>query len=144
MSKDVPLPPVSPWMRVQSMAPQLPPFPPFTPVTEDTFSVNGSARASPDLSLGQTSPETSPDLSIEAAEPQSDESGETITEGKAARNSQGAQQDGQLSRAGSCGSMTEGSSAEDVDEHIEDHHEPENDEESTLRPHQAQNLKYLH
>lgn len=144
MSKDVPLPPVSPWMRVQSMAPQLPPFPPFTPVTEDTFSVNGSARASPDLSLGQTSPDTSSDLSIEAAEPQSDESGETITESKAARNSQGAQQDGQLSRAGSCGSMTEGSSAEDVDEHIEDHHEGENDEESTLRPHQAQNLKYLY
>ncbi|KKY31860.1 putative non-ribosomal peptide synthetase [Diaporthe ampelina] len=135
---------VSPWLRVQSMAPQLPPFPPFTPVTEDAFSMNGSARASPDLSLGQTSAGTSPDLSIEAAEPQSDESGETIVESKGARNTQGGQQDGQLSRAGSCGSMTEGSSAEDVDEHIDDHQEAENDEESTLRPHQAQNLKYLY
>lgn len=144
ISKDVPLPPVSPWLRVQSMAPQLPPFPPFTPVTEDTFSVSGSAGASPDLSLGQTSAGTSPDLSSEAAEPQSDESGETIVESKAARNSQGGQQDGQLSRAGSCGSMTEGSSAEDVDEHIDDHQEAENDEKSTLRPHQAQNLKYLY
>ncbi|KAK2606697.1 hypothetical protein N8I77_005428 [Diaporthe amygdali] len=145
MSKDVPLPPVSPWLRVQSMAPQLPPFPPFTPVTEDTFSMNGSARASPDLSLGQSSVGTSPDLSIEeAAEPQSDESGETIVEPKAARNSQGTQPDGQLSRAGSCGSMTEGSSAEDVDEHIDDHQGAENEEESTLRPHQAQNLKYLY
>lgn len=144
MSKDAPLPPVSPWLRVQSMAPQLPPFPPFTPVTEDTFSVSGSARDSPDLSLGQSSAGTSPDLSAEAAEPSSDESGETVTESKAARNSQGAQQDGQLSRAGSCGSMTEGSSAEDVDEHIDDHQEGENEEESTLRPHQAQNLKYLY
>ncbi|KAL1848678.1 NRPS protein [Diaporthe australafricana] len=144
VSRDVPLPPVSPWMRVQSMAPQLPPFPPFTPVTEDTFSMNGSARASPDLSLGRTSAGTSPDLCDEAAEPQSDESGETIVGTKPARNSQSGQQDGQLSRAGSCGSMTEGSSAEDVDEHIDDQQEAENEEESTLRPHQAQNLKYLY
>jgi non-ribosomal peptide synthetase component F len=148
MSKEAPpLPPVSPWMRVQSMAPQLPPFPPFTPVTEDTFSIDGSARASPDLSLGQTSVGTSPDLSAEAAEPQSDESGETITEKKAARNSQnsqGAHKDGSLSRAGSCGSMTEGSSAEDVDEHIDDHQEAEAEDESTLRPQQAQHLKYLY
>lgn len=147
MSKDAPLPPVSPWLRVQSMAPQLPPIIPFTPVTEDAFSMDGSARDSPDLSLGQTSIGTSPDLSAEAAEPQSDESGETVKESKPARNSQnsqGAQQDGQLSRAGSCGSMTEGSSAEDVDEHIEDHQDAEAEEESTLRPHQAQNLKYLY
>lgn len=145
MSKDMPLPPVSPWPRVQSMAPQLPPFPPFTPVTEDSFSVEGSTGASPDLSLRQSSAGTSPDLSAEAAEPSSDESGDTIVESKAARNShQSAQQDGQLSRAGSCGSMTEGSSAEDVDEHIDDHQEAENDEESTLRPHQVQNLKYLY
>jgi hypothetical protein len=40
--------------------------------------------------------------------------------------------------------MTEGSSAEDVDEHIDDHQEAEVEEESTLRPHQAQNLKYLY
>lgn len=145
MSKDIPLPPVSPWPRVQSMAPQLPPFPPFTPVTEDSFSVEGSTGASPDLSLGQSSAGTSPDLSAEAAEPSSDESGDTIVESKAARNShQSAQQDGQLSREGSCGSMTEGSSAEDVDEHIDDHQEAENDDESTLRPHQVQNLKYLY
>lgn len=47
--------PVSPWVRVQSMAPQLPPFPPFTPVTEDAFSVNdgsvtSASAASPNFS----------------------------------------------------------------------------------------------
>lgn len=64
------LPPVSPWARVQSMAPQLPPFSPFTPVTEDAmhdgFSLTGSedgGRRTPDLSPG-----TSPDLIMQSVD----------------------------------------------------------------------------
>lgn len=62
--------PVSPWMRVQSMAPQLPPFSPFTPVTEDGFSLRSGdsssdrqrTRQSPGPSQGEASGTTSPDL----------------------------------------------------------------------------------
>ncbi|KUI53393.1 Nonribosomal peptide synthetase 12 [Cytospora mali] len=139
---DLPPPPVSPWLRVQSMAPQLPPFPPFTPVTEDAFSMNSSGYTSsegrrtgpsPDLSLGDTSggsATTSPDLCV-----QHDGHGaKEIMMKQSVENDP----DGQLSRAGSCESMTEGESAQDVDENIE-----EEDEEDTLRPHQVQNMKYL-
>lgn len=67
-----PVPPVSPWVRVQSMAPQLPPFSPFTPVTEDVmqdaFSLNDTSseghRTGPssDFSQRTTSRGTSPEL----------------------------------------------------------------------------------
>ncbi|KAJ4414104.1 Non-ribosomal peptide synthetase [Gnomoniopsis sp. IMI 355080] len=74
-----PQPPVSPWMRVQSMAPQLPPFSPFTPVTEDVmqdaFSLNNDNTSSeegqrttgpsPDLSQWTTSRGTSPELLLQ-------------------------------------------------------------------------------
>lgn len=139
----VPQPPVSPWMRVQSMAPQLPPFPPFTPVTEDAFSTSGSAYtssegcgtgASPDLSLGNASggsATTSPDLYSQQYD---GDGGREI----AVKEGVGNDPNGQLSRADSCASMTEGESAQDVDENIE-----EEDDEGTIRPHQVQSLKYL-
>lgn len=139
---NLPPPPVSPWMRVQSMAPQLPPFPPFTPVTEDAFSVNSSGNTSserlrmgpsPDLSLGRSSgsTNTSPDLTVQHHD--GDGSPDTIVKGDAVDDP-----NGQLSRAGSCESMTEGESAQDVDENIE-----EEDDEGTLRPNQVQSMKYL-
>ncbi|CAN8104307.1 unnamed protein product [Discula destructiva] len=63
-------PPVSPWVRVQSMAPQLPPFSPFSPVTEDamqdafslTGSSDGQSLGSMEMSHRTTSRGTSPDL----------------------------------------------------------------------------------
>lgn len=72
------VPPVSPWVRVQSMAPQLPPLLPFTPVTEDAmhdaFSLDGTSSdgprttgPSPDLSQRTTSRGTSPEL-LQSAE----------------------------------------------------------------------------
>ncbi|ROW06871.1 hypothetical protein VMCG_04076 [Cytospora schulzeri] len=139
----LPPPPVSPWLRVQSMAPQLPPFPPFTPVTEDAFSMNSSGHTSregvrtdpsPDFSLVNASggsASTSPDLDVQ--QHNGEGSPDTVVKGGAVDDP-----NGQLSRAGSCESMTEGESAQDVDENIE-----EEDDEGTLRPHQAQSMKYL-
>ncbi|ROW00548.1 hypothetical protein VSDG_03407 [Cytospora chrysosperma] len=144
-SKDIslPPPPVSPWLRVQSMAPQLPPFPPFTPVTEDAFSMNNSGHTSserlrlgpsPDLSLEHTSgcsAGTSSNSGVQ--EHNGDGSPDTVVKGDS-----GDDPNSHLSRAGSCESMTEGESAQDVDENIE-----EDDDEGTLRPHQVQSMKYL-
>ncbi|ROW17134.1 hypothetical protein VPNG_01358 [Cytospora leucostoma] len=132
---DLPSPPVSPWQRVQSMAPQLPPFSPFTPVAEAAFAMNGSAytRASSNLSLGKASSGSAP------TSPGSGMQHHYVVDSQNSILKEAAHDDpeGQLSRAGSCESMTEGESAQDVEENIDE------DEESTLRPHQVQSMKHL-
>lgn len=156
-SKDAP--PVSPWVRVQSMAPQLPPFSPFSPVGEDAFSLNGSANtssstdgprtgASPDLSLGNdTSRCTSPDLILQ----HTDENDGKVTAPPSAQQQlyidriSGTlvmDENGMLSRESiseeSAGASQRVSSEVSDVSQLED--DEEEDEEGTLRADQAQKL----
>lgn len=142
--KDVPSQPVSPWSRVQSMAPQLPPFPPFTPVTEDAFSMNGSAYTSSesrytatslDFSQGSTSANTSPEQILQQINGKVDHVGnffgtlEVGLNGESFRATSGGGTDTRHIREG----------LKTTEEEEEDGDDEE--EESTLRPHQVQ--KYL-
>lgn len=147
-----PPPPVSPWVRVQSMAPQLPPFPPFTPVAEDAFSVNGSAyassesrytaAASPDFSQGRTSANTSPEQVLQQISGKVDHGGNffgTLEIGPNGELSRAASNANAARNAGR-GNQRSGTTEEDNEGDDEDEEE-EDEEESTLRPYQVH--KYL-
>lgn len=147
--------PVSPWMRVQSMAPQLPPFSPFSPVTEDTFSDlgSGSANTSSDGQRtefsqgGTTSRGTSPDLILQH---NTDESKADLVE--RISGTLVVDENGDLSRADESvvSSLSEGENAEEERQHLgrsnqqedgkEEEEEDEEEGEGTLRPEQMQKL----
>lgn len=149
-----PVPPVSPWVRVQSMAPQLPPFLPFTPVTEDAmqdaFSLTGSSDGqrtgpSPDLSQRTTSRGTSPDLYMQSVD--ENKAGEFVLKtDEASQPTTGRisgtlvmDENGDFCRQDTSERGTNGS----VSDIITEESEPEDDEsegEDTLRAEQAQAL----
>lgn len=152
------VPPVSPWVRVQSMAPQLPPFSPFTPVTDDTFSLTESGNTSsdgqrtgpsPDLSQGKTSRGTSPDFILQH---QNGSQGGLIVKVDEARQvaerisgTLVVDENGQLTRVVSSESLARGEGAvigENMEAPGSDTTEEEDEEESTLRPEQAQKYGY--
>lgn len=122
--------PVSPWARVQSMAPQLPPFPPFTPVTEDAFNVNGrSATPSGYDEPGRYYP-TSPDF---MQQHNGNSNGKAVDQGGNFLGTLEIGPNGEVSRAAVGSSSTEGT--ENGEEK-----EDEDEEESTLRPNQVQKM----
>lgn len=147
-------PPVSPWMRVQSMAPQLPPFSPFTPVTEDAFSLAESANTSsdgqrtgpsPDLSQGRTSRGTSPDLILQHRENRKSRLFGRVEDAppfmERISGTLVMDENGELMRATSIDSSTEGDSGLELDNTEGPEQEAdEDDEERTLRPEKAQKL----
>lgn len=136
-------PPLSPWVRVQSMAPQLPPFSPFTPVTDDAFSLNDSVLtssdgqrtgASPDPSQERTSRATSPDLVL--LQQHADEPAKA-----AARRISGTlvmHESGEMSRESL---LARGGAAEMDDTEVSwPSHQGDEEEEDTLRAEQVQEL----
>lgn len=118
-------PPVSPWVRVQSMAPQLPPFPPFTPVTEDAFSVENAGPASPDLVSSQGGGNYTTEHVLQQVNGKVNGGG----------NFFGTLEIGPNGEVSSRGGSSHGTGSEADEEGDEE------DEESTLRPNQV--AKYL-
>lgn len=151
--------PVSPWMRVQSMAPQLPPFSPFTPVNEGAFSLTESVSTSdgqrmdpsPDPFPGRTNRGTSPELILQLTEDNYKGRDVVVIVKDTAEvldrisRTVVVDENGELSHAlSSGGSSTESEGGVDGDcaelkGRVEKDDEEE-DEESTLRPEKVQSL----
>lgn len=123
--------PPSPWVRVQSMAPQLPPFPPFTPVTEDAFSMtngNNNRPYSPDFVVpgGLSRPDSTANASPEQILQRI--SGQAAEHGGSFFGTLEIGPNGELYRMGGDSDVSELS-------------EEDEEDESTLRPQEMQ--KYL-